>query len=238
MTTESFDPKKSFNQGFKDIAKTLEKFGFKRYKSSFLARIVDEDIFQFIWFHKSAYGSTSGFTVEPAFNLLYTPDLSMPLLPGARLGWFYGAGEKWWHYDNEEQSKDSFAEVQDKLLTYVMPWFEANNNSEKIKKTYEERTEQDKKLGFEWLGGEGMPFVYLKLKDLEKVEKQILVRIKIIEDYCKNIDESPEQAKKYIEESWIPELRKLSDDKNSNEIDAYLAKNIKNKKEYLKITDW
>ena len=150
------DQKKYFNIGFKTIIASLSKFGFKKYKTSALARILDKDIFQCIGFQKSSYGSSGGFTVHPWFLPLYIPGNSVSGYAGNRLGYFYGINEKWWHYESETQSNESFLDINHKLHTYVMPWFEKNNTSQKIKNTYEHRNAQDIALSFDMLGYESI----------------------------------------------------------------------------------
>ncbi|MBC8061307.1 MAG: hypothetical protein H7Y18_11650 [Clostridiaceae bacterium] len=54
------------------IAKPLNKANFKRYKSSNIARIVDDSILQVLNFQKEAYDCKT-FTVNVAIRPLYVP---------------------------------------------------------------------------------------------------------------------------------------------------------------------
>jgi Domain of unknown function (DUF4304) len=71
-TSQDFDAKKYFTKARRQyIDDPLKVLGFKRYKSSALARLTSGEVFQFLNFQKSAYGGqnfTVNVSLRPLFN--------------------------------------------------------------------------------------------------------------------------------------------------------------------------
>ncbi|PKK37565.1 hypothetical protein BWI96_06820 [Siphonobacter sp. SORGH_AS_0500] len=86
-TLQDFDAKKYFTKARRQyIEEPLKEFGFKKYKSSVVARLTSGNVFQFLDFQKSAYGGQN-FTVNVAIRPLFSHnDEYLTLLPGNRLG--------------------------------------------------------------------------------------------------------------------------------------------------------
>lgn len=153
-----------FDKAFrKHIIKGFSSYGFKKYRSRFIARIVGDSIFQLIGFQKEAYGS-KGFTVNIAFLPLYIPYDFLALEPGNRLCSFINENHKWWSFITEEEAEESFKIVSQAINDKIIPMFDIINNSKALIKYY------NKKDAFpiEWYHNEahGLRFLaYLQLRE-------------------------------------------------------------------------
>jgi Domain of unknown function (DUF4304) len=94
-----YDSKKYFNQARKEFIEVpMKTSGFKKYKSSFIARMTADGIFQFINFQKSGFGGDS-FTVNIAIRPMHSAcNNYVILMPGNRLSLIASNGKQdIWH---------------------------------------------------------------------------------------------------------------------------------------------
>jgi hypothetical protein len=113
MTEQVFDEKKYFTTARRAfIDNPLKELGFKPYKTSFLGRLTDDNVFQVIDFHKYKFGGQ--FTINITIRPMYCPHEDyLTMEPGNRL---YSMatnkkGDKWWKYSNEQETNESFKEI-------------------------------------------------------------------------------------------------------------------------------
>ncbi len=127
-----FDSKKYYNKALtKIVLNQLKEFGFKKFKTSHIARIENNEILQLINFQKSKYGDDS-FTVNISVRPLYIKQEDIILEPGGRLGEFETGKDTWWRTDTEKETNESFQEITKIIIDKVLPWFDKNNSSQKI----------------------------------------------------------------------------------------------------------
>jgi len=117
------------------IAKPLSIANFKRYKSSNIARIAGDSIFQVLNFQKEAYGGKE-FTVNVAIRPLYVPHEVLSLQPGNRLGYFSRGCDRWWNYKTPNRADMNFQEVNGILIEKVIPMFDVLSSSESLLNEY------------------------------------------------------------------------------------------------------
>ncbi len=118
------------------LVNPLKVYGFKRYKSSFVARMTTDSIFQFINLQKSAVGGKT-FTANIAVRPLFIPNETLSLQPGARLGNFLNEGDLWQSYKSEEDAEESFIYANQIIIENVIPWFDRMKLTVNIVKEYD-----------------------------------------------------------------------------------------------------
>lgn len=233
-----FDPKKYFNTARREfIESPLTELGFKKYKTVFVARMTDDNVFQCINFQKSAYGGEQ-FTINVTIRPMYCPhEDSLTLLPGNRLGLMAtnGKNDKWWNYSTEAQGNSSFREVFDLLARYTIPFFDSTMTSKDIINSYEKNVFGINKFGnkVQWgtVGWKSydLGHIYLKAGDNRKAIKQFDICNK--EFINENRNWAQTAAKKCIDIKTIINAGQIS-------IDKYLNDTIKESKQKLKLTEW
>lgn len=114
------------------ILQPLAKLGFKAYKSTAVARLAGDGVFQYISFHKYRFGGQ--FKVVAAIRPLYCyndDDLSQQ--PGNTLPALAGMRDNfWWKFASEAVTNQSFTEVSGLVQKYALPFFEATTTSADI----------------------------------------------------------------------------------------------------------
>ena len=231
------DIKKYLNKSRKILLDyPLKEFGFKPYKSSVLARLTNDDIFQFINIHKYRYGGQ--FTVEIAIRPLYCPhDDYLTMLPGNKLFSIAtkGKSDKWWPNTTEIETDESLKDVLKLICEYAMPFFDSTKTSKDIIKSYEKNFLGINKFGNSicWgtTGWENFDFghIYLKAGDKRNSVKHF--------DSCykefkkDNRDWAQIAAKKCLE---IKEIINAG----QTEIEKYLEQTIIQSKTNLNLNEW
>jgi hypothetical protein len=238
VTSQDFDAKKYFTKARRQyIEEPLKELGFKKYKSSVVARLSAGNIFQFLDFQKSVYGGQN-FTVNVAFRPLFSHnDECLTLLPGNRLGLMAtkSKSDKWWNYTPEIEGNTNFADLFDKIKKYAIPFFDSTQNSKDIITSYEKNFLGINKFGdrVEW-GTVGwkdfdLGHIYLQAGQIKKAFKHFNDCYK--EFSLDDRDWAKAAAKKCLEIMHIIEL-------GHSQIDNYLTGTIKDSKEKLKLVDF
>lgn len=237
-TSQEFEAKKYFTKAKRQyIEEPLKAFGFKKYKSSVIARLTIDNIFQFLDFQKSVYGEQS-FTVNVAFRPLFSRnDEHLSLLPGNRLGLMAtkSQGDKWWNYTNEIEGNTNFVDLFDNIKKYAMPFFDSTQNSKDIIASYEKSFFGINKFGARvaWgtVGWEDFDLghIYLHAGQIKKAVKHFNACYK--EFSQDDRDWAQAAAAKCLEIKPIIEL-------GQQQIDKYIFDTIKDSKEKLQLTNW
>lgn len=233
-----FEPKKYFTTARRQyIESPLKELGFKKYKTAFIARMTNDNVFQFLDFQKSAYGGEQ-FTLHVTIRPMYCPHEDyLTLLPGNRLGSMAtnGKKDKWWNYSTEEEANSSFVEIYNLLTKYAIPFFNSTMTSNDIIKSYEKNIFGVNKFGnkVEWgtIGWENydLGHIYLKAGHNKKAIKQFdLCYKEFIND---DRDWAQSAAKECMDIKTIINSGQMS-------IDKYLDDTIKESKQNLKLTEW
>jgi len=215
-----------FNKAYKSyIVKELSEFGFQKYKSRYIARVVNDSIFQFIGYQKDAHGSKR-FVVDIGFRPLYVPHEFLVLTPGARLDKFINQTGTWWGFETEIEAEDSFNEVSQILKEKVIGVFDNLNSTKGLIKYY--NTEEfpirwfsDPSHGFYCLA-----YLYLKEHRFEEAIDNFINASELYKSY--GFDWSEE---KYKECEEVLKLCREDRDK----VDWYLEKCEQQSLEVLKI---
>jgi hypothetical protein len=226
-----FEPKKYFTAARKEyIEKPLKKLHFKRYKTSTIARLTDDNIFQFIEFQKSIYGGQQ-FTMNIAMRPLYCLNEYLTLSPGRRLGNLAYGKDTWWNYSDEEKGEKSFLEIALLIDKFVIPFFEATVNASEIIKSYEKDLNNGIKLGWGSIGWVDFDFGHIYLKAGDKINSINHF------DNCYNIfiNDNRDWAQKVANECL--EIKNIIE-KGQIAIENYLTNTILKSKQNLKLTDW
>jgi hypothetical protein len=237
-TLQDFDAKKYFTKARRHfIEEPLKMFGFRKYKTSVIARLTTENVFQFLDFQKSAYGGQN-FTVNVALRPLFSRnDEYLTLLPGNRLGLMAtkSKGDKWWNYTTKIEGDTSFENLFDKIEKYALPFFNSTQNSKDIITSYEKNFLGINKFGdrVAWgtIGWEDFDLghIYLHAGQIKKAVKHFDACYK---EFSRDDREwAQAAAAKCLEVNQIIEL-------GQSQIDKYLTDTIKDSKEKLKLTDW
>lgn len=231
-----FEPKKYFLQARKEfIENPLKELGFKKYKTSVIARLTSENVFQFIDFQKSAYGGEE-FTINIAIRPLFSPSKEyLTLLPGNRLTTFSSNKKDWWNYSTKEAGEKSFNEIYKLVENYALPFFDATKSSNDILKAYKKNIFGINRFGNKiyWgtVGWENFDFghIYLRSNDYKNAIKQFQLCYKHFKhddnEACKN---AADESLKIIEI--------IKSDKSK--IDKYLDDTICESKNNLKLQLW
>lgn len=141
MADKRINPDSFFRKSLtKQIVKPLKDYEFYRYKTAYIGRVTNDSVFQFLNFQKEAYGGKS-FTVNVGVRPLFVPHDNLSLQPGQRLGYFKFGTDKWWKYENEDRAEDSFKEVNEIIIEYVLKWFEATNDTDGLINLYTDDTQ-------------------------------------------------------------------------------------------------
>lgn len=165
---EAFNPDSHYKKMFtKHIVKPLVGEGFKRYKSSNIARITEDSIFQLFNFQKEAYGGKA-YTVNVAIRPLYIPHENISLQPGERIGYFSHGYDHWWSYKDEITSESSFLEVSSIITNTILPMLNDLGTSTSLLNEF-----FNKKYALKWPTSEcwrlnDLAFMCLKLGDFRK----------------------------------------------------------------------
>jgi hypothetical protein len=233
-----FEPKKYFTTARrKYIESPLKELGFKKYKTAFIGRMTNDNVFQFFDFQKSAHGKEQ-FTLNVTIRPMYCPhDDYLTLLPGNRLCSMAtnGKKDKWWNYSTEDEANSSFEEIYNLLTNYAIPFFNSTMTSYDIIKTYEKNIFGVNKFGnkVEWgtVGWENydLGHIYLKARDNKKAIKQFDL---CYEEFIKDERDWAQKAAK--------ECMDIKTIINSGQIriDKYLDDTINESKLNLKLTEW
>ena len=228
-----FEPEKYFTTARRAyIELPLKELGFKKYKTAFIGRMTDDNVFQFLDFQKSAHGGEQ-FTLNVTMRPMYCPHEDyLTLLPGNRLGSMAtnGKQDKWWNYSTEVEANSSFMEIFNLLTKHAIPFFNATMTSYDIVKSYEKNI-FGSKVGWGTVGWENydLGHIYLKAGDNKNAIKQF--------DTCyKGFSKDD----RYWAQSAAKECVDIKTIINSGQtsIDKYLADTIKESKQNLKLTKW
>lgn len=231
------DIKKYFNKSRKILVDNpLKEFGFKPYKSSVLARLTSDNVFQFIDIHQYRYGGQ--FTIEIAVRPLYIPHEGyLTLFPGNRLYSIVtkGKSDKWWPNTTEIETDESLKEVYRLICEFALPFFDSTKTSADIIKSYEKNFLGINKFGNSicWgtTGWENFDFghIYLKAGNNKKAIKHFdLCYKEFIKD---NRDWAQIAANKCIQIKNIINA-------GPAEIEKYLEQTITQSKTNLKLNEW
>lgn len=120
------------------VANPLKEYGFKRYKTTNIARISKDSIIQILNFQKEAFGGKT-FTVNVAVRPLFVPSEDLSLEPGNRIGYFKYSYDKWWDFNEEVTSNNSFEEINEIIFSAVISWFDKVNDIKGLIKIYEDK---------------------------------------------------------------------------------------------------
>ena len=237
MTDQTIDAKKHFATARRQlIDRPLKDFGFKPYKTSVLGRLTEDNVFQFIDFHKYRFGGQ--FTVEIAIRPLYCPhDDHLTLLPGNRLYSMAtnGKSDKWWMYSNEQEANESFAEVHKLIADFAFPFFDATLTSKQIIKSYERNflgaSKFGKRISWGTIGWEDFDFghIYLRGGDNKNALKHFHKCFKEFNNDSR--DWAQTAAKKCLD------IKAIINSGQQN-IEQYLIDTIKDSKQKLKLSQW
>ena len=237
-TSQDFDAKKYFTKARRHyIEEPLKALGFKRYKTSVIARLTTDNVFQFLDFQKSSYGGQN-LTINACIRPLFSRNHEyLTLLPGNRLGLMSEKlkVDKWWNYSTQEQGDQSFSEIIEVIFETAIPFFDATKTSKEIISSYEKnflgKSKFDKYVQWGTMGWEDFDFghIYLQAEQIKNAIKHF--------NSCYDIfgkddrDWAQEASKKCLEIKHIIEL-------GQPEIDKYLADTVNGSKQKLKLTDW
>jgi len=233
-----FEPKQYFTIARREyIESPLKELGFKKYKTAFIGRMTDDNVFQFVDFQKSAHGGEQ-FTLNVTIRPMYCPHEDyLTLLPGNRLGSMStnGKQDKWWNYSTEAEGNSSFMEIFNLLTKHAIPFFNSTMTSNDIIRTYEKNIFGVNKFGnkVEWgtVGWENydLGHIYLKAGNIKKALKKIYTCYKEFSNDERDWAQSA--AKKCLDIKTIINSGQTS-------IDKYLANTIMESKQKLKLTEW
>ena len=231
-----FDAKKFFTKARRIyIEEPLKTLGFKRYKSSTVARLTSGNIFQFLNFQKSAYGGQT-FTINVAIRPLFSQNHEyLTLAPGNRLGSMDRMPNSgWWHYRTEAEGNESFKDVFDKIEKFALPFFSATANSNDIIASYERIWGVDKfgiSVGWGTIGWEEFDFghIYLHAGQIERAIEYFDACYRVFSKDSR--DWAQAGAKKCLEIKQIVES-------GQPEIDRYLMDTTNDSKQKLKLVSW
>ena len=119
---------------YRDAA--LIDFGFKPYKSSYLGRLTNDNIFQFIEFIKYRFGGQ--FKVVIAIRPLFCQNNSyLTTQPGNTLDFIAtnGKSDRWWLSTDQNVIDQSLKDVSRLINLFAIPFFSATTRSEDIIKS-------------------------------------------------------------------------------------------------------
>lgn len=215
-----------FNKAFsKYIVKEFSQYGFKKYRSRFVARIIHDSIFQLITFQKDAYGRNQ-FTVNVSLRPLYIPHEFLILEPGERLTKFTNQTNKWWSFQTEIESEDSFNQVSQVLKDKVICMFDTLSTTNALINYY--NTETFPITWYSSLANGLYDLAYMFLKE-HRFEEAIENFIKACDLYKSfGFDWSEEKYKE------CKDVLRLCEEEN-DKIDGYLEKCEQQSLEVLKL---
>lgn len=216
------------------IDRPLGNLGFKSYKTSYIARITEGQVFQFLYFNKHRFGHQ--FTIEVCIRPLFCPNEILTLRPGNRLALMetHGATDKWWPSASEAEIDTSMTQVLQIIQQFAIPFFEATQKSQDIIKAHEQNffglSMFGKRIQWGTPGYENFDFAHIHLMagDSNNARKQIAV-------VQKEIDSGNDQVK--ILMTKLVNLTTLIDSGRSA-IDNYLKQTIFNSKKTLQLESW
>jgi len=233
----SVDIKKHFAKSRKELVDNpLKEFGFKTYKSAFLARMTEDNVFQFINFHKYRYGGQ--FTVEIAIRPMFCPHEDyLTLLPGNRLYSIVtkGQSDKWWLNTTESDTNDSLKEVFKLIFEHALPFFDSTRTDKDIIKSYEKnffgKSKFGKRICWGTVGWENFDLGHIYLKAGDKTNS-IKHFDKCYKDFKNdNRDWAQTVAKKCVEIKQVIKSGQFA-------IDNYLDLTTNESKINLKLDQW
>ena len=237
-TSQDFDAKKFFTKARRHyIEEPLKAVGFKKYKSSVIARLTTGNIFQFLDFQKSSYGRKV-FTINVAIRPLFSQNHDyLTLMPGNSLGLMAtkSKGDKLWNYSTEIEGNKSFTDLFETIEKYALPFFLSTQSSIEIISSYERNflgiSKFGDRVGWGTIGWEDFDFghIYLHAGQIKKAIKHFNACYK--EFSRDERDWAQAAATKCLEIKQIIEL-------GQPQIEKYLTNNIKDSKEKLKLTEW
>ncbi len=237
MTEQTNNIKKHFATARREfIDKPLKELGFKPYKSSILGRLTDDNVFQFIDFHKSKYGGQ--FTIDIAIRPMYCPHEDyLSLLPGNRLYSMAtnGKSDKWWTHSTQQETDESFKEIYKLIQDFALPFFDATLTSKQIIKSYERNflgaSKFGKRISWGTIGWEDFDFghIYLRYGDNKNALKHFNKCFK--EFNTDSRDWAQTAAKKCLDIKAII-------NSGQHNIEQYLVDTIKDSKQKLKLDQW
>jgi hypothetical protein len=236
--SQEFDAKSFFTKARKLYVETpLKELGFRKYKSSVIARLTSGDVFQFLDFQKAAYGGQS-FTINVAIRPLFCQNYNYLILnPGNRLGNMSKdyKRDKWWYYKTKEEGNKSFIDVFNQIEKYVIPFFEATMSSEEIISSYQKNIFGISKFGDRVSWG--------TIGNLDFELGHIYLHTGQINKAINHFDACYKEFKK-DDRGWAQnkasECLKINNIITSGQphIDKYISDTIKNSKENLNLLDW
>ena len=231
-----FEAKKYFIKARREyIDEPLKDLGFQKYKTACIARLTDENVFQFLDFQKSSHGGQE-FTINVAIRPLFSSKNDyLTLLPGNRLGQLAFGKDTWWSYSTEREGEKSFEEISKLITKYAIPFFDATKKSDDIIKSYEENifgiSKFRNKIGWGTIGWENYDFGHIYLNS-GKNKKAIREFNKCYKVFGKDDNETclsaAKQSKKVI--NLIKE--------GQTKIENYLRETIQESKDNLQLNDW
>ena len=236
--SQEFDEKSFFTKARKWYVETpLKELGFRKYKTSTVARLTSGDVFQIINFQKAAYGGQS-FTINIAIRPMFCINHDYLILSmGNGLGNLSKEykRDKWWYYKTKEEGDKSFIDVFSQIEKYAIPFFEATKSSEEIINSYKKNIFGISKFGnriiWGYEGNKEFDFghIYLHAGYISKAIKQLNSSYNVLK-----------KADKEWAQNKASECLKIKNIITSGQsyIDNYIRDTVKNSKENLNLLDW
>jgi hypothetical protein len=235
---QDFDAKKFFIKARRlYIEEPLRELGFKKYKSSVIARLTSENVFQFLDFQKSAYGGQD-FTVNVAIRPMFCPNNDyLTLNPGNRLGLMAlkPRSDRWWNYSTQAEGERSFVDVFEMIKRFALPFFDATKTSTDIISAYDKNIFGKNKFGDRVTWGTtgwedfDLGHIYLHSGETKKAIKHFNLCIKEFQkderDWAQTAAAECLSIKKIIASG-------------KTEVNKYIAETKKSSIEKLKLSDW
>lgn len=229
--------KKYFNKSRKELLDNpLEEFGFKPYKTSFIARMTEDSVFQVISVQKYRHGGQ--FSVNISIRPMYSHrEDYLTALPGNGLYAIVTKGrkDKWWPNTTEIEIDSSFKEIYRLIIKYAMPFFDSTTNSKDIIQSYKRNFFGCSKFGKSILWGTvgwenyDLGHIYLKAGDKKEALKEFS------KCYKEFKSDNREWAQRVAAECLqIEQIIK----KEQKEIDDYLEMTILESKRNLGLEKW
>lgn len=220
----------------KHIELPLAAYGFKPYKSTYLARLTKDNVFQLILMGSTKYGGKIKVCIS--IRPLYCPNREfISSQPGNSIYSFKTKNrrDKTWGVLTENEIDDNLEEIYNLLKEYAIPFFDSTTTSQNIINSYKKNIFGFSKFGrrIYWgaIGWEDYDFGHIYLKNREISKAKSLFK-KCYKEF-KNDDR--EWAQKTASECLeIIEIIKSG----KNQIDEYLNKIIAESKQFLKLANY
>ena len=126
----------------------LQAYGFKPYKSTYLARLTEENVFQLIYIGSTKYGGK--IKVSISIRPLYCPNREfISSQPGNSIYSFKTKNkrDKTWDMLAEKEIDGNLEEIRNLLIEYAIPFFDSTKTSQNIINSYKKNIFGFSKLG-------------------------------------------------------------------------------------------